>query len=122
MMLSDLNQVVFVVAHRRMVGSAMVRRLMALGYLNILTVGRDELDLHNQAAVSAFFAANKIDQVYLAADKVGGIHANNAYPADFIYENLIIEANVIQASHAHGVQKLLSSAPPASTPSMQSSQ
>lgn len=107
MMLSDLNQVVFVVGHRGMVGSAIVRRLTALGYLNILTAGRDELDLLNQAAVSAFFAANKIDQVYLAAAKVGGIHANNAYPADFIYENLIIEANVIQASHAHGVQKLL---------------
>lgn len=106
-MASDLNQSIFVVGHRGMVGSAIVRRLKKQGYTRVLTASRDELDLLNQAAVSAFFQANQIDQVYLAAAKVGGIHANNAYPADFIYENLLIEANVIQASHAQGINRLL---------------
>lgn len=106
-MANDLNQSIFVVGHRGMVGSAIVRCLKKQGYSRVLTASRDELDLLNQAAVSAFFQANQIDQVYLAAAKVGGIHANNAYPADFIYENLLIEANVIQASHAQGVNRLL---------------
>ncbi|CJK51197.1 UDP-galactose 4-epimerase [Streptococcus pneumoniae] len=106
-MARDLNQTVFVAGHRGMVGSAIVRRLVALGYANILTANRDELDLLDQAAVRTFFQARGIDQVYLAAARVGGIHANNNYPADFIYENLMIEANVIQAAHASGVQKLL---------------
>jgi len=103
----NLNQTVFVAGHRGMVGSAVVRRLRALGYANILTAGRDELNLLDQAAVQKYFQANKIDQVYLAAAKVGGIHANNSYPADFIYENLMIEANVIHAAHSSDVQKLL---------------
>jgi len=103
----DLNQTVFVAGHRGMVGSAIVRRLKALGYANILTAGRDELDLLDQAAVQDYFRAKRIDQVYLAAARVGGIHANNSYPADFIYENLMIEANVIHAAHISGVQKLL---------------
>jgi GDP-L-fucose synthase len=103
----DLNQTVFVAGHRGMVGSAIVRRLESLGYANILTAGRDELNLLDQAAVQAYFQANKIDQVYLAAAKVGGIHANNSYPADFIYENLMIEANIVHAAHVSGVQKLL---------------
>lgn len=103
----DLNQTVFVAGHRGMVGSAIVRRLQALGYANILTAGRDELNLLDQAAVQGYFQANKIDQVYLAAAKVGGIHANNTYPADFIYENLMIEANLVHAAHVSGVQKLL---------------
>ena len=90
-----------------MVGSAIVRRLQALGYANILTAGRDKLNLLDQAAVQAWFRANKIDQVYLAAAKVGGIHANNSYPADFIYENLMIEANIVHAAHVCDVQKLL---------------
>ena len=98
---------VFVAGHRGMVGSAIVRRLQALGYRDIVTCTRQELDLTDQAAVNAFFAAERIEQVYLASAKVGGIHANNVYPADFIYENLMIEANVIQAAHASGVQKLL---------------
>lgn len=98
---------IFVAGHRGMVGSAIVRRLKALGYANILTAGRDELNLLDQAAVQAYFQANQIDQVYLAAAKVGGIHANNSYPADFIFENLMIQANVIQAAHASGVQQLL---------------
>lgn len=106
-MATDVNQTAFVVGHRGMVGSAIVRRLQALGYRNILTAGREQLNLLDQSAVSAFFATNKVDQVYLAAAKVGGIHANNAYPADFIYENLVIEANVIHAAHQYGVQKLL---------------
>ncbi|OYT97734.1 MAG: GDP-fucose synthetase [Pseudomonas sp. PGPPP3] len=106
-MTTDLQQTVWVVGHRGMVGSAIVRRLHALGYSKVLTAGRDVLDLLDQQAVRAFFAANKVDQVYLAAAKVGGIHANNSLPADFIFENLMIEANVIQAAHASGVQKLL---------------
>ena len=103
----DLNQRIFVAGHRGMVGSAIVRRLQALGYANILTAGRDKLNLLDQAAVQAWFRANKIDQVYLAAAKVGGIHANNSYPADFIYENLMIEANIVHAAHVCDVQKLL---------------
>lgn len=98
---------VFVAGHRGMVGSAIVRRLQALGYRNILTRGREELDLVNQAAVNAFFADHQIDQVYMASAKVGGIHANNTYPAEFIYENLMVEANLIHAAHCTGVQKLL---------------
>lgn len=103
----DLNQRIFVAGHRGMVGSAIVRRLQALGYANILTAGRDKLNLLDQTAVQAWFRANKIDQVYLAAAKVGGIHANNSYPADFIYENLMIEANIVHAAHVCDVQKLL---------------
>ncbi|WP_425316371.1 GDP-L-fucose synthase [Stutzerimonas chloritidismutans] len=106
-MVRDLNQTVFVAGHRGMVGSAIVRRLKALGYANIFTASRDELDLLDQAAVQDYFRAKRIDQVYLAAARVGGIHANNSYPADFIYENLMIEANVIHAAHISGVQKLL---------------
>ncbi len=106
-MARDLNQTIFVAGHRGMVGSAIVRRLRALGYDNILTAGRDELNLLDQHAVHAWFQSHAIDRVYLAAAKVGGIHANNAFPADFIYENLMIEANIIHAAHIHGVQKLL---------------
>ncbi|WP_439862297.1 GDP-L-fucose synthase [Pseudomonas sp. MBLB4136] len=106
-MARDLNQAVFVAGHRGMVGSAIVRRLKALGYSTILTASREELNLLDQAAVREYFQGNRIDQVYLAAAKVGGIHANNSYPADFIYENLMIEANIVQAAHSTGVQKLL---------------
>lgn len=97
----------FVAGHRGMVGAAIVRRLRALGCTNILTVGRDALDLTDQRAVNAFFATHRIDQVYLAAAKVGGIHANNAHPAEFIHQNLMIEANLIHAAHTHSVQKLM---------------
>lgn len=103
----DLNEAVLVVGYRGMVGSAIVRRLRDLGYQNVLTVGREDLDLLDQQAVKAYFNAHQIDQVYLAAAKVGGIHANNTYPADFIYDNLMIQANVIEAAHRVGVQKLL---------------
>ena len=106
-MLVDLNQRIFVAGHRGMVGSAIVRQLQAKGYQHIITATHAELDLCNQAEVMQFFADRKIDQVYLAAAKVGGIHANNTYPADFIYENLMIEANVIHAAHTYGVQKLM---------------
>ncbi len=101
------NQTVFVAGHRGMVGSALVRRLQALGYGRIVTASRDELDLTQQAAVDAFFARHAIDQVYLAAAKVGGIHANNTYPAEFIYQNLAIQCNVIAAAHRAGVHKLM---------------
>lgn len=98
---------IFVAGHRGMVGAAIVRRLHALGYDNIITRSRQELNLLDQQAVARFFAEHQVDQVYVAAAKVGGIHANNTYPAEFIYENLMIEANLIHAAHAHGVQKLL---------------
>ena len=90
-----------------MVGSAIVRRLQADGFNNIVVRTHDELDLTNQDAVNAFFKEESPDQVYLAAAKVGGIHANNTYPAEFIYQNLMIEANAIHAAWKHGVQKLL---------------
>jgi len=92
-----------------MVGSAIVRHLFANGQPaeRIVTRTHVELDLTNQAAVNAFFAAEKPDQVYLAAAKVGGIHANNTYPAEFTYQNLMMQANVIDAAFRHGVQKLL---------------
>ena len=98
---------VFVAGHRGMVGAAIVRRLRELGYSNILTRTRQELDLLNQQAVLDFFSENQVDQVYVAAAKVGGIHANNTFPAQFIYENLMIEANLINAAHNNDVQKLL---------------
>lgn len=100
---------IYVAGHRGMVGSAIVRTLLAQGVLNeqIVTRTSAELDLRNQGAVNAFFAQERPDQVYLAAAKVGGIHANNTYPADFIYDNLMLQANVVHAAHTHGVQKLL---------------
>ena len=98
---------VYVAGHRGMVGSAIVRHLAARGEQNIITRPHAELDLCNQAAVHAFFEQERIDEVYLAAAKVGGIHANNTYPADFIYDNLMMQANVIHAAHVAGVQKLL---------------
>jgi len=98
---------VFVVGHNGMVGSALVRRLSSRGDVKIVTRSRAELNLVNQLEVVQFFADNSIDEVYLAAAKVGGIHANNEFPAEFIYENLMIEANIINAAHQAGVQKLL---------------
>ena len=98
---------VFVAGHNGMVGSAIVRGLRACGHEQLLTATRAELDLTDQAAVRAFFTAHRIDQVVLAAAKVGGIHANATQPADFLLDNLLIEANVIQAAHASGVPRLL---------------
>ncbi|MDX9715861.1 MAG: GDP-L-fucose synthase [Thauera sp.] len=103
----NLTDTLFVAGHRGMVGSAIVRRLQALGCSNIVTSDRAALDLTDQHAVNAFFATHRIDQVYLAAAKVGGIHANNTYPAEFIHQNLMIEANLIHAAHTHGVHKLM---------------
>ncbi len=102
-------QKIYVAGHRGMVGSAIVRHLLAQGVSqrHIITRTHAELDLTNQAAVQAFFATEKPTQVYLAAAKVGGIYANNTYPADFIYQNLMMQANVIEAAFKNGVQKLL---------------
>ena len=97
----------YIAGHRGMVGSAIMRRLQALGHTNLLTATHAELDLTDQAAVRAFFAAHRIDHVVLASAKVGGIHANNTYPAEFIYENLLMECNVVHAAHCAGVQRLL---------------
>ena len=98
---------IYIAGHRGMVGSAIVRRLAEQGQTNIVTRTHAELDLTDQAAVRTFFEAEKPDQVYLAAAKVGGIHANNTYPAEFIYQNLMVEANVIHSAWRQGVQKLL---------------
>ena len=98
---------IYIAGHRGMVGSALLRKLSADDSCEIITRTRQELDLTDQAAVRAFFASEKIDQVYLAAAKVGGIHANNTYPAEFIYENLMIETNIVHAAHLSDVQKLL---------------
>lgn len=97
----------YIAGHRGMVGSAIVKKLRAAGFNNIITRSHDELDLTNQQSVSRFFAAQQIDHVVLAAAKVGGIHANNEYPAEFIYQNLMIESNVIHEAYQTGVKKLL---------------
>lgn len=104
-----LSEKIYVAGHRGMVGSAIVRTLLAQGaqQQDIITRTHAELDLCDQAAVQAFFAKERPTQVYLAAARVGGIHANNTYPADFIYDNLMVQANVIHAAHTFGVQKLL---------------
>jgi len=98
---------IYVAGHRGMVGSAIVRRLQALGYQNLLMRSREELDLLNQQAVHEFLSAEKPDYIFLAAAKVGGIHANNVYRADFIYENLMVEANIIHAAKSAGVERML---------------
>jgi len=102
-----MSQTIFVTGHRGLLGSALVRHLKSQGETSIVTASRDELDLLETIAVRDFISENKIDQVYLPAAKVGGIQANNSFPAEFIYENLMIEANVIHAAHVNGVQKLL---------------
>ena len=98
---------IFVAGDRGMVGSAIVGALKSLGHGQIITASRSELNLLDQAAVRAFFESNKIGHVYLAAAKVGGIHANNEYPGQFIYENLMIQTNIVHAAHCSGVKKLL---------------
>ncbi len=103
----DFHAKIYIAGHRGMVGSAIVRRLESLGYTNLITRTRQELDLINQAEVDAFFETEKPALVYLAAAKVGGIHANNIYRAQFLYENLMIEANIIHSAWKHGVTKLL---------------
>ncbi|AUG54579.1 GDP-L-fucose synthase [Thalassospira marina] len=101
------KQRIFVAGHRGMVGGEILRQLTADHDVDLVTRTHAELDLTSQSAVQDFFAEEKIDQVYLAAAKVGGIHANNTYPAEFIYQNLMIEANVIHAAHLTDVQRLL---------------
>ncbi|WP_139709052.1 GDP-L-fucose synthase [Aeromonas allosaccharophila] len=98
---------VFVAGHRGMVGSAICRQLALRDDVELIVRSRKELDLTRQEAVEHFFANESIDEVYLAAAKVGGIHANNSYPAEFIYENLVMECNIIHGAHQAGVQKLL---------------
>ncbi|GAB4057327.1 GDP-L-fucose synthase [Uliginosibacterium sediminicola] len=98
---------IYVAGHRGMVGSAILRQLKVQGYTQIITRTHAELDLTNQRAVRTFFDQEKPSQVYLAAAKVGGIHANNTYPAEFIYQNLMMEANIIDAAYRNGVHKLL---------------
>ena len=101
------KQRIFVAGHRGMVGAAIVRQLAQRDNVELVLRTRDELNLLDGDAVRHFFAAERIDQVYLAAAKVGGIVANNTYPADFIYENMMIESNIIHAAHLHNVNKLL---------------
>jgi GDP-L-fucose synthase len=103
----ELISKIYVAGHRGMVGSAIVRNLLAKGYTNIVTRSSAELDLRNQAAVNDFFATEKPDYVFLAAAKVGGIYANNTYRADFLYDNLMIESNIIHAAANEKVTKLM---------------
>ncbi len=109
---SNLNRVkqnsrIFIAGHRGMVGSAIFRKLESEGFSNLIVRTSSELDLTNQTAVDRFFQEEKPEYVFLAAAKVGGIHANNVYRADFLYRNLMIESNVIHAAYTHGVEKLL---------------
>ncbi|HRF99978.1 MAG: GDP-L-fucose synthase [Bacteroidia bacterium] len=103
----ELNSKIYIAGHRGMVGSAIMRNLQNKGYNNIITRTSKELDLRNQQAVADFFALEKPEYVFLAAAKVGGIQANNVYRADFIYENLMIQNNVIHQSYVNGVKKLM---------------
>jgi GDP-L-fucose synthase len=103
----DKNAKIYVAGHRGLVGSAVMRQLNAQGYLNLVTRTHVELDLINQQSVADFFASEKPEYVILAAAKVGGIHANNTYPAEFVYENLAIQTNVIHQSYLNGVKRLL---------------
>jgi len=101
------NSKIFVAGHKGMVGSAIVRRLQAAGFAHVITRDRNELDLLDQRAVHDFIRAERPDYVFIAAAKVGGIQANNVYRADFLYQNLVIEANLIHACHAADVQRLM---------------
>lgn len=101
------NDKVFIAGHNGMVGSSIVRQLKARGFNNLIMHSRDELDLINQSAVEDFFRREKPDYVILAAAKVGGIHANSTYPANFIYDNLMIESNIIHSSYVNKVKRLL---------------
>ncbi len=103
----DLNARIFVTGHRGMVGSALVRRLQAGGYRQLLTVPRSELDLLDQRAVHAWLVEHRPDYLFIAAAKVGGIQANNTYRADFIYQNLMVQANLIHGAHLAGVQRMM---------------
>ncbi|MGZ4116825.1 MAG: NAD-dependent epimerase/dehydratase family protein, partial [Bacteroidia bacterium] len=103
----EKNSKIYIAGHKGMVGSAIMRRLQKDGFTNFVTRNSKELDLRNQQAVADFFASEKPDYVFLAAAKVGGIVANNTYRADFIYENIMIQSNVIHHSYLNGVKKLM---------------
>ena len=103
----DLNDKIYIAGHRGLVGSAIVRQLESRGFTNLIMRAHKELDLTNQAQVQNFFTQENPDYVILAAAKVGGIHANNIYPADFIYQNIMIEANIIHAAYEYKVKRLL---------------
>jgi GDP-L-fucose synthase len=103
----DKNSKIYIAGHRGMVGSAIIRKLARQGYVNVVTKSSKDLDLRNQKAVANFFAKEKPDYVFLAAAKVGGIHANNTYRAEFLYDNLMIQNNVIHNSWKNGVKKLM---------------
>lgn len=103
----EKNSKIYIAGHRGMVGSAITRNLQAKGYNNIITRTSAELDLRKQDAVNSFFEENKPDYVFLAAARVGGIHANNTFRAEFLYDNLMIESNIINASYQSGVKKLM---------------
>ena len=103
----DKSAKIFIAGHRGLVGSAIIRALHNEGYTNLLIRTRDELDLTNQSVVHAFFTKEQPDYVFLAAAKVGGIHANNTYRGDFIYQNLAIQLNVIEAARQNHVKRLL---------------
>jgi len=106
-MMTTVEKRIYVAGHRGLVGSAIVRALRGRGFTNIVTRTRAELDLTDQVRVRAFFEAERIDEMYMAAAKVGGIHANNAYPAEFIYDNLMVQANLVHEAWRSGVRKLL---------------
>ena len=106
-MILDRNRKIYVAGHKGLVGSAIVRRLQKEGFTNIVTRNHDEMDLTRQSQVEKFFEEEKPAYVVLAAAKVGGIYANDTYPADFILQNLQIECNVIDSSYKNGVEKLL---------------
>src|SRR5512143_385807 len=101
----DKDAKIYVAGHRGLVGSALMRNLRARGYSNFVSRTHAELDLADQSAVEAFFANEKPDYVFLAAAKVGGIHANNTYPAEFIFDNLAVQTNVIHAAYKNGVKR-----------------
>ena len=103
----DLNEKIYIAGHRGLVGSAIVRQLKSRGFTNLLMRTHKELDLTNQVSVQTLFKNEQPDYVILAAGKVGGIYANNTYPADFIYQNIMIEANIIQAAYEYKVKRLL---------------
>lgn len=102
-----MEKTIYIAGHRGMVGSALLRKLSNKVDVNLITRTHSELNLVDQAAVNTFFNENQLDEVYLAAAKVGGIHANNTYPAGFIYDNLMMQANVVEAAYQSGVKKLL---------------
>jgi len=103
----EISDKIYVAGHRGLVGSAIIRNLQKRGYTNLLARAHAELDLTDQAATEAFFAEEKPDYLFLAAAKVGGILANNSYPAEFIYENIAIESNIIHAAHRNNVKRLM---------------